>query len=384
MNLLHYCPTTRLTEGGTVRVAIDICAILANRGHKVTWLTCDDSDVPESWKNGQPNTPNVIYLGEFQKKGKRLSNKQLTVASDAMQHADVVHIHAMWDLSNPQIAKACERVGTPWVLSVHGMLDDWSMAQRSLKKKLYVATAARNMLHKAAVIHTTAIEEKNQASQWIKHTRIAVVPCIVDLDPYQDVPSPQEAIEYYGASEEPTVLFLSRVHEKKSIETLIDAAAILKQRDYPIRLLIAGTGEDAYIQSLQTRAESVGVENGVHFLGMVVGDLKLSLYAMADVFALPTQQENFGLVYPEAMLCQTPAIGTKGTDIWKELEEGGAVIAERTPEAFADAIKQLTSDTTLLKTLGEKGRKYILSWLDTDSVATGYEEMYKTSLAHVN
>ena len=372
-----------MTEGGTVRAALDICAILAKRGHAITWLTCDETDVPDSWKKCKPNTPTVRSLDNFQNAGKRLSKQQINLAAESIQRADVVHIHAMWDLSNPQIAKACASSKTPWVLSTHGMLDDWSMAQRGLKKRIYLATAARKMLQNAAVIHTTAKEEKKQAMKWIKHARIAVVPCIVDLDPYQKVPSAEEAINTYGAVEEPTILFLSRVHEKKSIETLIDAVVILKDLGTKTRLFIAGTGDENYINALKKRAKSAGVDGSVHFLGMVVGDLKLSLYAMVDVFALPTQQENFGLVYPEAMLCETPAIGTKGTDIWKELEEGGAVIADRTAVAFADAIAALTSDNTLLKERGVKGRKHILGWLDSDTVAAGYENIYQTALTNV-
>ena len=171
-----------------------------------------------------------------------------------------------------------------------------------------------------------------------------------------------------------------RVHEKKSIETLIDATALLKQRGSNIRLFIAGTGDESYIKTLEERAKSAGVSSEISFLGLVVGSLKLSLYAMADVFALPTQQENFGLVYPEAMLCETPTIGTKGTDIWKELQEGGAVIADRTPEAFANAIEELVSDTDVLHSKGKRGRKHILQWLNTDSVAKSYEDMYTLAL----
>ena len=101
---------------------------------------------------------------------------------------------------------------------------------------------------------------------------------------------------------------------------------------------------------------------------------------MADVFALPTQQENFGLVYAEAMLCETAIIGTKGTDIWQELQNGGAVIRERTPESFADAISELTADKDLLQAKGIAGRKHVLQWLDTDAVAKGYEAMYEKAL----
>tara|TARA_B100000959_G_scaffold220548_1_gene233112 strand:+ start:243 stop:1394 length:1152 start_codon:yes stop_codon:yes gene_type:complete len=379
MKLLHYFPSTRFTEGGTVRAAIDFCSVLARRGHDVTWLTCDDWDVPQSWKDEEPNTPTIKLLGPLQKAGKRLTKDQIAKAAEVAKGMDVTHIHAMWMPSNPQMAKACDSVGTPWVLSTHGMLDDWCMEQRPLKKKLYLSTAGRIMLRGANTFLTTAEAEKSQSKKWLKHENIAVIPYIVDLDPYKEVPSPQEAIDKYGLVDEPTVLFLSRVHEKKSIETLIDATAILNEKGYPIRVFIAGTGEDAYIKSLQNRATAAGVGDLVTFLGMVVGDLKLSLYAMADVFALPTQQENFGLVYPEAMLCETPAIGTKGTDIWKELEEGGAVIADRTPQAFADAIETLTSDKELLKLKGVEGRKHILKWLDTETVASQYENMYQSA-----
>lgn len=376
MKILHYFPTTRLEEGGTVRVALDLSAILARRGHDVVWLTTDDTDVPDSWKNGEPNTPSVCLLGPLQKSGKRLTSEQVTLAAELMKDVDVTHIHAMWMPSNPQIAKACDDTGTPWVLSIHGMLDDWCMDQRGLKKKLYLATAGRRLIRNASIFLATAQEERRQASKWLKHGNIDVIPCIVDLDQYQEVPTPEEALGTFGESDCPTVLFLSRVHEKKSIETLIDATSILKQRGTPIRMFIAGTGEQSYIDALQARAVEAGVADDVTFLGMVVGSLKLSLYAMADIFALPTQQENFGLVYAEAMLCETPTIGTKGTDIWRELQEGGALIAERTPESFADAIASLCGDSTQLEKLGEQARTHILDWLDTDCVAQQYESMY--------
>ena len=376
MKIVHYFPSTLLTEGGTVRAAIDFCTVLARRGHEIIWLTCDDTDVPDSWKNTESNTPAISLLDPLQKASKRLAKKQISAATEIVQDADVVHIHAMWLPSNPQIAKACEAVGTPWVLSIHGMLDDWCMEQRGLKKQMYLATAGRILLRGATTFLTTAEEEKRQASRWLKHKSVAVIPYIVDLEPYKELPSPQEALDVYGKCEHPTVLFLSRVHEKKSIETLIDATAILKQQGKPIRVLIAGTGEKSYVESLVARADAAGVANEVTFLGMVVGGLKLSLYAMADVFALPTQQENFGLVYPEALLCGTPVIGTKGTDIWRELEEGGAVIAPRTAEAFAEAIDSLGNNKVLLEELGAKGRQHMFDWLDTDNVAKRYEEMY--------
>jgi len=375
LRILHFIPSTRISLGGAVRAALDISTVLAIRGHEIIWMTSDATDVPPNWLAGEPKCPRVVEI-EHLRNLRRLTSNAKRRCAEVIRDADVVHLHGLWSPSNAQLAKISRREGIPWIINVHGVLDDWCMQQRGLKKRLYLATLGKAMVDGAASILTTAEEEHRQASQWLKNSNVPVIPCIVDLEPYKNVPSPQEAMEAFGHSDEPTVLFLSRVHEKKSIETLIDATSILKRRGTPVRVLIAGTGEDSYVRSLQKRAESAGVGESITFLGMVVGDLKLSLYAMADVFALPTQQENFGIVYPEAMLCETPVIGTKGTDVWRELEEGGAIIADRTPEAFADAIMEFVGNPDLAKRKGQEGRKYILKWLDNDLVAKLYEELY--------
>ena len=177
------------------------------------------------------------------------------------------------------------------------------------------------------------------------------------------------------------MLFLSRVHPKKSIETLIATASILQDRGETPSFLIAGTGEQQYIDTLQKHIEQAGLREQFKFLGMVVGDTKLSFFAHADVFALPTQQENFGLVYPEAMLCETPVITTKGTDIWRELESGGgAMIVDRNATAFADAISSVLSDDAKRDEMGNAARRHILKWLDTGQVVTSYEAMYEKAV----
>ena len=65
MKILHYFPTTRLSEGGTVRAAIDFCTVLARRGHDVLWVTADDTDVPQSWKDCADACPTVHMLGSL-------------------------------------------------------------------------------------------------------------------------------------------------------------------------------------------------------------------------------------------------------------------------------------------------------------------------------
>jgi glycosyltransferase involved in cell wall biosynthesis len=101
---------------------------------------------------------------------------------------------------------------------------------------------------------------------------------------------------------------------------------------------------------------------------------------VADVFVLPTHQENFGLVLPEALACGTPVVTTRGTDIWRELEQAGASIVENRPDKLADAIDKLMADEARRKTLGEQGRAYVMKWLAEAQVVAGYEQMYHQTL----
>ena len=68
---------------------------------------------------------------------------------------------------------------------------------------------------------------------------------------------------------------------------------------------------------------------------MVTGTDKLSLYRAADLFVLPTYQENFGFVLVEAMACGTCVLTTFNVDIWEEIQKGGATIVNNTPENIA-------------------------------------------------
>jgi len=95
------------------------------------------------------------------------------------------------------------------------------------------------------------------------------------------------------------------------------------------------------------------------------------------VFALPTSQENFGLVFPEAMASGTPVITTKGVDMWPELlGSGAASIVEATPEAFAAEIAAIVGDRARRGEMAAKARPFAMRTFDEAAVAAQYEQMY--------
>jgi glycosyltransferase involved in cell wall biosynthesis len=207
-----------------------------------------------------------------------------------------------------------------------------------------------------------------------------VLPNLMDLQPFEEMPGPQDGLSLLpeGLREKPKVLFLSRLHEKKGVDVLIRAAALLRERRRECVVMVAGKGEEGYERYLHELTERLSLQDDVVFLGLVTGKTKISLYQAADLFVLPTQQENFGMVLAEALAAGTPVITTKGTDIWMEIEQAGGTIAVGTAEGIAGAIENLLSRRNEWASLGERGRAWAFESLAMEPLARKYEAFYRT------
>lgn len=383
MRILHYLQRMRLEDGGVVRAVLDLCGAMAQHGHDVRILTFDAFDAPEPWQRGDDGMPRIVALGPRSGPLARLSREAAAAALRQIESADVLHLHVPWDVVCLQLGGLARRAGVPYVVGVHGMLDDWCMAQKGLKKRLFLALAGRRFLERAGAVHVTAEAEGVQSSKWYPRGRPAVLPLIFDLEQYRTLPGPSAARRKFesalGDNGQATVLFLSRLHPKKGVELLIEAAARLRDDGVPVRVLIAGTGTPQYEQALRELARSRDVADRVAFLGFVSGVEKISLYEAADLFVLPTSQENWGFVLVEALACGTPVITTRGVDIWSELQEsGGALIVDQAAPAIATAVGELLADEPKRAQMRAKARAWALENLDPAKVIARYERLYES------
>ena len=378
LKVAHLCPPIRLEEGGVVRAVLDLAGEMSKHGHDITLAAWDTTDAPKDWNNGNPHTPRILQIDPPSRLGK-LTPRSTQLLTRLFKACDAVHFHTPWAPSNIPAAKLCRKLNIPYIVSIHGMLDDWSMSQRSLKKRLYLAMGACTMLENAAAVHCTAEAELTQSKRWYPKGKGVVVPLVFDIEPYRDLPGPALAREAFNIdASKPVVLFLSRVHIKKGVHILVDAAKLLTDRGVDAQFLIAGTGDEEYTNRIKQQIAANNLEGRVRMLGMVKGAQKLSLYQAANVFALPTSQENFGFVLPEALACRIPAITTKGVDTWPELEASGStLITEQTPEAFANSIADLLKNEPLQHEMGSKGRDWVLTTLDPEVVSGRYACLYE-------
>jgi glycosyltransferase involved in cell wall biosynthesis len=406
MRILHYLSVVRAEVGGPARAVTDLCAAFARRGHRVTLCTADDTDVPKEWKRasdpasadgsmppaGSPanGVPRLVTVAPPTIPGGFFSKSALAPIERLIAEHNVLHLHGAWGPWNVQLGRAAKRVNVPYFVSIRGMLDDWCMAQKGLKKTLFLKLGGTAHYENAASVHLTAQFEFEQAKKYFPRGRGTVIPNLLDLQPFRTLPPESIArakFPHLGAqpggdnpSNEPVLLFLSRIHVKKGIEHLLRAVRLLNDTGTPCRAIIAGSGDEPYVASLKSLCTELNLNTKVAFVGLVTGDEKLSLYRACDLFVLPTSQENFGFVFVEALACGTPVITTKGVDIWPELESSGAaLIAPGTPEGTADAVKaMLAKGKDRLNTDGEKGRAWTFDWLDPDKVMDQFERMYES------
>lgn len=376
---LQYIQAVDFRYGGPPRAVVELAEVIQARGLQVVVATTQVRDVPRKWQNCQG--PKVISLPQLVGRLQRFSKAGLGELREAVLRSDLVHLHGVWEPANLQVASVCRSLGKPYVVSLRGMLDDWSMAQHPLRKRIYLALAGRNYLERAAAVHCTAEAELLQSRKWFPGGRGEVIPNLIDLGPYEQPPSPEEALarwpELLAASF--TVLFLSRIHEKKGVEHLIRAIAHVAPRTPGIRLVIAGGGQPAYLTSLKRLAASSGIADQTTWAGIVDGSLKRSLYAAADLMALPTSQENFGFVFFECLASGTPVVTTDLVDTRAELlRSGGAAIVPQSAEAFASEIEGFATGRRDAAAMGAAGRQWTMREIASDRVAARFEAMYRS------
>lgn len=382
MRILHYLPSMDPERGGPVRAVLDLSHALVARGHRVT-IASSELD-PRS--TTQPGGPALLHLPGKAVVVGPITRPQVEHAARLIAEHDVLHVHGAWTYSNIQVANAARRLKKPYLLSPRGMLDDWCMEQKRLKKLAYYWAVGKRHFERAAFVHCTAQAELDQSRKWFPRGQGVVLPNLLDLNPFRNAPGPGLAREKFPflSGARPNVLFLSRLHYKKGAEIFLDAAGIVTSRGIDAGWVLAGTGDGPYVEELRRRAERLNLSDRILWTGHVGGELKVSLYQACALFALPTSQENFGFVFPESLASGTPVITTKGVDIWPELtRSGAALIVDRTPEAFAQAIAALLTDRPRLAEMAQRGRPFALAEYEETRLVRRYEELYQSALRPV-
>ena len=151
-----------------------------------------------------------------------------------------------------------------------------------------------------------------------------------------------EFLEISGLKENtPYFIFLSRIHEKKGIDLLLDSyTSIVKENKFETipKLVIAGPLSSKYAQSMK---DSVSDRDDIIFTGMLQGNAKWGALYLSEAFVLPSHQENFGIAVVEALACSAPVLISDKINIWKEIVEGeGGIVKSDTKIGVKNLLEQ--------------------------------------------
>lgn len=348
--------------GGPSRSVPALASALAGAGAQVELLTCES--LP-----GEPAPllpPRALVTSHLLPHSCRSTrwfprtNAFAAVLRECYQSANdcVIHDHGLWLPTNHAVAFAARTLGVPRIVSPRGMLSNWALHHRGLKKRVAWWLYQKHDLATAQALHATSAEEAAAFRAAGLTQPIAIIPNGVEFPP-----APRSSLPAARSSLR-TALFLGRIHPIKGLLNLVNAWAQVRPIGW--RLVIAGRDEAGHSEVLKAESRKQKVENDFEFVGPVEGQAKWDLYRSADLFVLPSHSENFGIVVAEALACGVPVITTKGTP-WESLvTQRCGWWTELGSEPLAAALREATSMTDAARQeMGQRGRELVereFSW----------------------
>lgn len=356
-------------SGGVAFFIKDLCDNLAKIGASGSILTTSRGDVEELSIAANFPIEHVVAQGRMGAVLGALATLSRARQILARKEVSVVHSHGLWLLSEHFAVKQAKAAGVPYMISPHGMLEEWALNHGRLKKKI-----ARNLfqdadLRGAAAFHVTCQDELTSLRKAGFLQPAAVIP------PGVEVPELLSRSKR-NANEKRTALFLSRVHPKKGLVRLLQIWAAILPKDW--QLVIAGNDDGGHRAELEKIVLDLCLGNVVSFTGPVFDEEKERLFAEADVFLLPTFSENFGIVVAEALVRGVPVLTTTGTP-WQELNDvkcGWCVgLEDQEVETALRMILKLPDET--LVEMGLRGREHIIENYSWPVLASRMLEFYQ-------
>jgi glycosyltransferase involved in cell wall biosynthesis len=365
---------------------------LARRGHQVTVLTADwglekrlqtleeksaAERSPFGWRR-EENGVQAIYVPTWMRYRTVSWNPAVKRYCRArLQNFDVVHIFGLYDLLGPAVGAASRKRGLPYVLEPIGMFVP--IVRNVWLKRMYHAVWGKRLLQGAsAVIATSEQEIEELAAGGVPRTKVVLRRNGVEVPPSWPAPGMFRKAQSIS-QEEKLILFLGRLSAKKSPDLLLQAFAELSVRSsgIPMTLVFAGPDEGGVKSELEQMATKLGVRTKVQFAGAIFGETKWSAYRDADVFVLPSQNENFGNTAAEAVAAGTPVIVTEQCGIAPLLADEAGLVVRHQVASLSSALGRVLNEAELRARLSA-GCAVVTSRLGWDEPVRDMEALYAT------
>ena len=288
---------------------------------------------------------------------------------------DGVHIHGLWEASTNVGAATARKVGIPYIVSAHGMLEPWALRNHRLRKLVYSFVIESHNVRRAAGLHALSQAEAHQFIRFGARTSIAVIPNGVDIPVSTDASLFLDSFPLLRGKR--ILLFLSRLHPKKGVDLLLKAWSEITSSFPDAHLVLAGPDFEDTRATLEHMVVANKLESSVTFAGMLRDSLKWSAFAAAECFILPSHSEGLSVSILEAMSVGLPVIVTWPCNMPEVREfQTGWLIPTTVPALTAAILELFQNSPETNRQIGARGKDLIATRFTWPVVAQQMADFY--------
>lgn len=281
----------------------------------------------------------------------------------------LVHTHGLWSGLSASALAWRRRTGGATIVSPHGMLDSWALANGRLKKALALRLVERAHMNGSAIVHALNLPEAEAIRAAGITAPIAIVPNGVDPAPSIAPPPP-------AWIDRPTLLFLGRLHEKKGITVLIDAWSQASKGLPGWQLAVAGWDDGP--NEFREHAARSGAP--IVFPGPLFGEEKTAAYAHCAAFVLPSYSEGLPMTVLEAWSHGKPVLMTDACNLPEGFAVEAAARITTDPRNLAEDIAHYLLNPAFTERAGEAGRRLVSRQFSWDAISQRFKALYAFAL----
>jgi glycosyltransferase involved in cell wall biosynthesis len=284
---------------------------------------------------------------------------------------DIIVSHGCWQYPT-RWGKQLKRMGFIWMAVPHGMLEQWSVSQKRVRKWLYFHVMEKPSLKRADKIRAVGRPELESLKRTFKKNLVWMP---------NGVPSIAADSGELNKPLHRTILFMARLHHKKGVLPMLEGwkeSQLCNREGYTLKIAGPDDGELEKLERFLAMNDNVG---NIEYLGPVYGEKKEALLRESHFYLLPSHSEGFPTSVLEAMLNGLVPVISKGCNFPDVFEEGLGIEIKPESASVRSAMDEVLSmDLASFSERSAKARDYIELNYTYETLAIKQADFYKRLL----
>lgn len=370
--------------GGPAKLVYDTSMFFAKHGHDVTVYTSDAFDrtarMPKEKRLRNVEHLTVHYFRNLNNAFAYVYNIFVTpgLFGEALMHVkdfDIIHLHDFYTPQNVWIGWFARAFHVPYVLSVHGCLEEQRVKQQEFFKRVFLTLFGKGLLrHASRVVATSPNEVAAYQTFGIPTGKIVRLGHGVDAKEFIAAETKAQCRRHFGLKPEDVVVtYLGRIHKIKGLDLLVGALSLMKEKR--MTCVLAGS-DDGYLSQLKKLIASHDLSQQITLLGTCFGKEKAMLFKATDIFVYPSYSEGFSLGILEATAAGLPLVITTGCHFDAVKTYGAGIIVEPSSASLVAGIMTFVRDPKLRKHAAQQAKKLIAEKYSMEHIGSQILDVY--------